>query len=351
MTSLNAESEVFTYFDNCLYHDHINKVINSLFRKFYRAMKSYVFFHLFFILIGITEFFLLITFFTFLVESSIFAFGLGFVFLTFFAFFILRIYFQAKKSEQIREIKNQYLAFCKNFLNYQESGLPEHHIALANACCKFADNLHCKEYQFYKLPRWLNFFPLQMEKFSCWCHWQDVHHLQEALLLTSVEENIKLVKCEPNSLEVHAALANAYVMLSGLYIDPRKIEGFDDDRWIPSEKYTGLLQEKFRATAERAIEELKILNTYAPNDPWVHAQLAYSYHDLQMPHEEIREYEILLRLNPDDENTLYKLGVLYFQQGMNAQGLRIYEKIKRIHYKKAESLIKYYGSSHLSSNF
>ena len=96
--------------------------------------------------------------------------------------------------------------------------------------------------------------------------------------------------------------------------------------------------------AERAIEEFKILNDYAPEDPWIHAQLAYSYHDLQMPQEEIREYETVLRLKPDDMDTLFRLGVLYFQQGMNAKGLQAYEELKRFHYKKAEALIGYYGS-------
>lgn len=162
--------------------------------------------------------------------------------------------------------------------------------------------------------------------------------------MTSVEQNIKLVKCEPTSLEVHASLANAYVMLSGLYIDPRKLEGYDDERWMPPERYSPQMEEKFRSTAERAIEEFKVLNDFAPNDPWVHAQLAYSYRDLKMPKEEIKEYEAILKFNPGDRETLYKLGLLYFQQGLNSQGLRIYEELKRSHYKKAESLIENYGS-------
>ncbi len=132
-------------------------------------------------------------------------------------------------------------------------------------------------------------------------------------------------------------------MLYGLYVDPRQIEGSDDDRWIPHHDYETILKRKFRATAERAIEEFKILNAYAPNDPWVHAQLAYSYHDLQMPEEEMKEYETIIRLCPDDKETLFKLGVLYFQQGLNAQGLRVYEELKSSHYQKAEILIQHYG--------
>jgi tetratricopeptide (TPR) repeat protein len=133
-------------------------------------------------------------------------------------------------------------------------------------------------------------------------------------------------------------------MLSGLYIDPRTLEGYDEERWIPSDKYSEGFVEKFRFTAERAIEEFKILSEYAPDDPWVHIQLAYSYHDLQMPLEEIKEYETIKRLQPDDLDNLFKLGILYFQQGWNAKGLRVYEELKKAHYAKAEALIKFYGS-------
>ena len=100
---------------------------------------------------------------------------------------------------------------------------------------------------------------------------------------------------------------------------------------------------KFRATAERAIEEFKILNHYAPDDPWVHLQLAYSYHDLGMPDKETREYETVLKLCPDDRDILYKLGTLYFQQGQNAKGLQVYEELKDCNYKKAQQVISRYG--------
>src|ERR1700733_5959989 len=143
--------------------------------------------------------------------------------------------------------------------------------------------------------------------------------MKELLLTIAVEEHLKAVKCEPTNLEVHAALANAYVMLSSLYADPCKYHDYDEERYVPVERHAEQIQAKFRATAERAIEEFKILNDYAPEDPWVHVQLAYSYHDLHMPEEEIREYEIVLSLRPDDKDTLFKLGMLYFQQGLNAK--------------------------------
>jgi tetratricopeptide (TPR) repeat protein len=169
--------------------------------------------------------------------------------------------------------------------------------------------------------------------------------MQEILLQSSIEEHIQLVQCEPTSLDIHAALANAYVTLSSIYLDPRKTENYDSDRWIPSKKYSLASEKKFREIAEKAIEEFKILNEYAPNDPWVHMQLAYSYHDLQMPVEETAEYEITLKLRPDDKETLFKLGCLYFTQGRNADGLKVYERLKNANFKRAEQLITYYGTN------
>jgi tetratricopeptide (TPR) repeat protein len=266
--------------------------------------------------------------------------------MTLFSYFVLRLYTQAKKPDQLAQLCEAYLGKCKMIIHYQE-GIPEHHIALGHAAHKFAAALHEKEYAFYKPPFLLKSLAPTFERFSCFCHWKDLHRMKELLLTTAVEEHLKAVKCEPTNLEVHASLANAYVMLSSLYADPRKYHDYDEERYLPEERLTAEMEAKFRATAERAIEEFKILNDYAPEDPWVHVQLAYSYHDLHMPEEEIREYEIVLSLRPNDKDTLFKLGMLYFQQGMNAKGLRVYEQLKRTHYKKAENLIKFYGSYEL----
>ena len=41
------------------------------------------------------------------------------------------------------------------------------------------------------------------------------------------------------------------------------MDGYDDDRWIPEDKYNDDLNRKFRNIAERAIEEFKIIGEYA----------------------------------------------------------------------------------------
>lgn len=343
-TTTTASITQSTAFDDrTIYHDQLNKAVDPIIAEFDGIMYRYMAFNVFFICLCTIEVALLLTFFAFLAQSMILALCLAIVFFSFFAYFTLRIYFQTQKPEQLLMLKDRYVAMCKNLLHYQE-GMIEHQASLANACCRLANRFHAREYDYYRPPSWIASTAPLMEKISCWWHWQDVHFIQEVLLQESVKEHINLVKLQPTSLHAHAALANAYVMLSGLYIDPKKIEGYDDDRWIPSEKYHEVFQKKFRTIAERAIEEFKILCEYAPDDPWVHSQLAYSYHDLQMPIEEIKEYEIIYSLTPDDQENLYKLGKLYFQQGMNAKGLRIYEELKKRHYTKVDSLLSYYGS-------
>jgi tetratricopeptide (TPR) repeat protein len=291
--------------------------------------------------LGIAELALITLYLAEIVQSSMLAITLGSLFLTFFSYFILKLYLESKKPEFIFEVKEKFVASCKELIGFKEE-VAEHHLAVANACTRFAAVLQGKEHHLYCFPKWLDFLDPTMEKISVFCHWHDLHHFRELLLLEAVNEHIELVKFEPTDLEVHAALANAYVLLSGLYINPNHHEP-EEDRFFPGEKFREILERKFLTTAERAIEEFKILNDFAPHDPWVHLQLAYSYHDLGMPEEEIREYETILELCPDDRDALFKLGVLYFEQGENAKGLQVYEELKGCNFMKAEELITYYG--------
>ena len=321
----------------------IQQLISPLLPQFDQILRSYVLFNIFFFSLGFVEVLLLLLFFTFLTQSAILAFSLAVVFLTFFSYFILRLYYQAQKPEQLHEFRERYLRACKSILHYQE-GSPEHYMGLANAAGKLSDALAGREYALFQLPAFLSFAQPYIERFSYWYHWQDVHQMRELLLKSAVAENIKLVKHDPTSLEAHASLANAYILMSALYAPPNHNEKTDEEQWLPDEAFSEESKKKFRWTAERAVEEFKIINDFAPDDPWVHAQLAYSYHDLQMPLEEIKEYEILLKLDPEDPDTLLRLGILYFQQGMNAKGLCMYEELKTLDERKSEELLKFYGA-------
>lgn len=325
--------------DRCIYTPSIPIAIQSVLTQFDSIMRMHVLFNAFFLVIAGIELLILLFFFTFLIKSALLALSLAIIFLTVFSYLILRVYFQTRKAEQFLELKSAFADLCKEHLK-DSLGTPDEHLALANAYSRFAGTLQNKEASFYTPPHALKFLAHALSKLSTWCHWSDVHKMREIFLLAAVEEHIRLVKCEPTSMAAHASLANAYIMLSGLYTPPNS----EEERWSPKTSQSEILEKKFRASAERAIEEFKILSTFAPDDPWVHAQLAHSYRDLKMPLEEIREYETLLRLNPIDMDTMYKLAIRYFQQGMNAQGLRIYEQLKGNDIKRATDLIAFYGA-------
>jgi len=308
--------------------------------RFIRSSRSDTLFHIFFVALINVECLLFLVFFTFLVQSAFLAVNLGVIFATGFTYFILRLHRQAQKPEKILDICR---SFEEEFLRHTDyhTGSVEYHIALANGYARMAGALHGKEYQYYPLPRLLRFLKPKVAKISCWLHWYDVHKMKEALLLRSVNETIELVKIEPTNLEFHAALANAYVMLSSLYQVP---DQEDDGLFSLGAEMHKIMHAKFTEASEKAIEEFKILNEYSPNDPWVHQQLAYSYHDLKMPQKEITEYENLLSLLPDDDEILYKLGTLYFQEGENAKGLAIYESLMERDPVKAQALVQHYGT-------
>lgn len=319
---------------------NVKLVIDAILPQFDSMMKTYVVFNAFFLFVGVLEFIFLVVFFTSLAQSAILATSLALVFLTFFSYFILRLYLQAKQPEQYQEIRERYRNACVNLIQYQE-GVPEHYVALSDAFTKFSEHLENRQYSFYNLPSWLSSFSRLVNKFSAWCHEDDVHHMQEILLSSAIEENHKLVRCAPISQAAHASLANAYMALAVLYKE-RALLSSDKESLIADESASED-NKKFQSASEKAIEEYKIIIDLSPGDPWAHSQLAVLYRELRMPNEEIQEYEIILKLVPDDKDALCRLGKLYFLQGKNGLGLRTYEQLKRNQDRRAEELIKFYG--------
>lgn len=318
---------------------------DATYQTFSRFLFFTTLFHLFFILLIFSELFFSICYFYLYSDPTILAFAFGGGTLTLFTYFSIKIYLSLKKTEKIDVLCQSYFDFMKKKMNYQ-SGIFEHHIQLAKAIHAFSAALDDQEYTFF--PSYFAFLNHTIETFSCFLYWKDFFIFKERLLQEAIDEYLKLVLLEPTSLEVHAALANAYVLLSALFGDPRKSQTYDDEKWIPYQRFTQEMQQRFRNCAKKAIEEFKILNDYAPEEPWVHYQLAYSYHDLQMPEKEIDEYEKILTLQPENEETLFKLGMLYFEQGNTAKGLHIYETLKRMNPSSAERLIHFYGSEEVS---
>lgn len=343
MTTPAIEKEYYNEIDKAFFKERLAGFINPTVAQFKKILKTYTLFNLFFTSLIFVEILYFFIHLTLLTQSFVMAIYLALIFATIFCYFTLRMYAHTRKIERLSGLKHQFLNACRRAVALPEE-VPDLHQIIAEACCTLASELHGKESKIYPCPKQCSFLNSSFEKINCRLFWYDVHRMKELLLQASVDEHIKIVRLAPVDLEAHAGLANAYVMLSGLYVDPETLEASDDDNRAPRNKYHDDFNLKFRIIAERAIEEFKILSDYAPHDPWVHAQLAYSYHDLQMPQEEIKEYETIIDLCPEDRETLFKLGKLYFEHGQNAKGLQIYETLKHTNYKQAENLIGFYGA-------
>jgi len=320
-------SEISRYFDYDRFQKNIESHCSLGLKQFKKIIRSYIFFHLFFLGLLIGEIVAFSLSLTFLSKSALIAFSLAGIILTAFAYLVILFYFQAKKPEQFIELRNWFMLLCKQSLP-KNLASSEYHLSLANSAYRFASHLMKHESTLYTLPPVNHSINTLMRKFTNFCHHKDLHKMKEILLLVSITEHIQLIKEAPTDLEAHASLANAYVALSKIYQGDSKE-----------------MQEKFKGASEKALQEFKILDHYSPNDPWVQAQLATCYHDLKMFREEILYYENILKLCPEDKQIMFRLGVLYFQQGLNAKGLRIYEELKNMGFSRADEMIDYYDAN------
>lgn len=332
-----------SFFNPLLFEEKVETYAESILKRFRTITRTHSLFHLFFFLLCLLEVFAFISFFSFFTHATILAFTLAGFLLTAFSYLILLFYFQAKKPQQFLQLRSAFLEKCRTLIPHNR-GTPKHHLSIAHALYKLVATLHAQEYFYYPTPSKWSSLTAVIQKLSSWSHWRDLHKMKELLVHSAIGEHYELIKNMPTDIEAHASLAQAYVLLSRLYLDPRKLSPDEDLPWVPKEYSSDEMQEKLSAASHRAIEEFKIVDSFAPNDPWVHTQLAAIYRDLEMSQDEITTNEKLLTIAPKDPDILLRLGTLYFQEGHHAKGLTIYDKLLKDEDPRAEALIAHYGA-------
>jgi tetratricopeptide (TPR) repeat protein len=288
----------------------------------------------FFLLLAV-EVFISLIFITYFPTSLIIAISIGIFLLTIFAYFVSLFYFQTKKPEQINELRERFIRSCRQVISVPK-GSSEHHLSVADGLLKLSIHFNGLEYNYFPVKFFSKFFSY----LSLFFHREDIFKMREELIFLAVEEHIKQIKNTPTDLEVHVSLANAYVSLAKLYLNAKK-KNFSKSFL---KKMKNSFQKKFEMATKHCIEEFIILKSFAPNDPWILAQLAQNYRILGKLEEAILEYEALLELSQDQE-IMFRLGKTYFESGKNAQGLQIYEELKKLGYKKARELLFFYSTS------
>jgi hypothetical protein len=329
-------------FDQKFFHKEANKNYQNSTLEFKKTIRNFAFFNIGFFIILFFQLTLFAYLFSYLSSSYVLALILGSIFLSSFSYFILLFYLQAKKNDQIINIKDRFITACKRAISMPEDTI-EHHLTLAHAASRFSDSLISFENKIYFSFK-KEFLIKFIKKISFALHKEDIFKLKEKLLLSAIEEHIKQIKSSPTDLELHASLASAYFKLSKLYLEAT-------EKRLVSKNIFKTLDQKYEFCVKSMIEEFKILNDYAPNDPWVHMQLAKSYRALNLKEKEAKENEIILRLSPQNTKILYRLAKLYFELGKTAKALRIYEDLKMKNYRYADSLLESYSSINLQDLF
>lgn len=302
-----------------------HSLIQATLACFQHILKKHLLFHCLFACTAAISLLLFILFFSFLAESFFLAIAIACFFFACVMYFVGRLYLQEQKPEQFLALRNEYL-----------KALPtETDVVDALEC--IASHLDTDKISLYPQLSKIALLQPYVDKLLRYFTWQDIHRMKELFLLATIDAHTSSVKQHPTSFEAHQEIATAYTHLARHYAIPLSAH--------TSGPVVEELKQKFRLSAERAIEELYILKEYAPNNPWVHKQLAHHFRELKMPDKEIEEYEALVTLTPTDQDLLYTLGTLYFHEGHNAKGLKVYEKLKASQPKQAQALIQHYGST------
>lgn len=308
---------------------------------FKQITRQYALFHISFFSAIFLELTAFVLFFSFLTQTTTLAFSLAALFFTAFTYFILLFYLQAKKPEDILRLKNTFIALCAQTTPSQAT--PDEIYAFkVHALEQFLVELHQQEYTYYSLPSSLTTLSPLMEKFSAWVHWKDLHKIKELILLELVHTHVAQIKLKPTDPQIHASLAKTYEDLAWIHTDPQKRNPDKVMSWVPPEYHSADMLHRRKQALLKALEEYKIVSAYAPEEPWIYPALASVYRELDCPAEEIQCYETLLKLIPTHPDLSLRLGSLYFEQGLNARGLDIYQQLLSINAPQAAELISFY---------
>ena len=284
-------------------------------RDFKQIVRLYLFFHAFFVLLFSAEVTLFFTFLMISPRSLEMGVSLAAFVLTTFTYMVLLFYMQTKKPLQLKGIERKFLHGCENTLS-PTTNTNEYHLFLAHAAVRLSNTIDSPTDFFDPFPASLRALCV---KFSERFHRSDVIFMKKQLLRASIDHHLNLLKHQPTNIEVHGSLANTYLAFAQI-------------------KRNSLSKE----AVKRAIEEFLIIDHFAPNSPWVQAQLASCYHLIKDSEKECACYEAILKLNPNDKEILFRLGVLYFEQHLFAKGLEIYDHLRKFQPQKAEELIGFY---------
>jgi tetratricopeptide (TPR) repeat protein len=325
-------------------HEGVMKQIEQTVGHFRYLTRRYAFFHILFFSFFICELIALLLFLPFLAKSFLLATLVAATFLTAFSYFVLKFYFQTKKPEQFLVLRDTFVQNCQQ-LFMMTTDLVESRRGFLQAIYQLIQCLEGQEFQFYWIPKSMEALAPLAQKFSVWCHFGDVHLMKELLHTYCLRTQLEWVKSHPTDFELHRAIAGGYIALYKIYQDPAS-QGNPTYSFIAKEYALPETVQKFERAAKCALEELKVVIHYISHDTGALSQLALVYHDLNQKEEERKTYEALVQHAPHEREARLRLGILYFQLGFMAHGLKVYEDLRKMKDPQADELIRHYDMFH-----
>lgn len=312
-----------------------------------KVLFSYVLFHALFILFFTLQITALAILYFLGKAPAVFSIAIFSLVLSVFTYLVLIFYFQAKKQDQFKLLKEWFLSVCKQSIG-EGLSVTDYHLCLAQALYTFATMFHTKDLPSYLTSLPISSFQKLMKKCSYLWHSKDFQSIRKLLILDCIYEHLSLLKYEPTNLEVHASLANSYLTLASVY---QMMYRQEQSNQTNAPQLSEKALKNFQNAIYKAIEEYSIIYSSAPHDPWVLAQLASCYHELEMYNQEIAHFEKILEITEPNLDIMLRLAYLYFQEGHTAQGFKLYKLIKDMDEKKADDLFDYYISKAQENSF
>lgn len=114
-----------------LFQHKVDSLIDAALACFQKISKKYFVFHLAFAFLVLCEVLLALFFFAPLIDSYFIGIAIALIFFTLLLYFILRLYYNEQKPEELTLLCDEFVKACKDIAPFSES-MPDHHLSVAS---------------------------------------------------------------------------------------------------------------------------------------------------------------------------------------------------------------------------
>lgn len=165
-------------------------------------------------------------------------------------------------------------------------------------------------------------------KLSRHLHGSTLFSMRKLLLTHAAQMLINVIMEDPTTSSHHKKLAIVYLEMARLYVQSASVDGNDAVH--------------YRQAVSRAVSALQVAVEFDCQDPWIFEQLIECYGALKERDKQLAICAQLVKLRPHHPDILQMVGKRYFEHGLHAEGLKIYETLKVNHPDRARTLLHTY---------